>query len=84
MSKMQHKTITIYTSSTCADCQSAKEFLIEKGIEFEEKGIEDPKSREELMEKYKRMAVPTIIINDEVILGFSQNMGRIKKLLDIK
>jgi len=84
MRKMQHKKITIYTSSTCADCQSAKKFLLEKGVEFEEKGIEDAKNREELVKKYKRMAVPTMIIEGEVILGFSQNTERIKKLLDIK
>lgn len=81
---MGDKRVTIYTSSICVDCQSAKKFLVERRVEFEEKGIEEPKNREELVKKYKRMAVPTIIIEGEVILGFNQNMERIKKLLDIE
>jgi glutaredoxin len=45
---MGSRKLTIYTSSTCVDCQSAKKFLLEKGVEFEEKGIENSKNKEEL------------------------------------
>ncbi len=50
---------------------------------MEFKSIAEEKVRKELVEKYGRMAVPTIVIGDKVILGFMQNKGEIKKLLKI-
>jgi hypothetical protein len=47
----------------------------------EYKNIADKLIREELKNKYKRMAVPTIIIRDKVILGFADNTAEIVKLL---
>jgi hypothetical protein len=46
--------------------------------------VEDPKFREELVEKYGRMATPTIIIGDEVILGFGINKEKIMKKLNLE
>ncbi len=50
---------------------------------MEYKSITEEKNREELVKKYGRMAVPTIVIDDKVILGFIQNKDEIKKLLKI-
>ena len=41
--------------------------------------MKDPAAREELIAKYGRMAVPTIVIRDKVILGFRQNQDKIAK-----
>lgn len=46
--------------------------------------MEDPKFRDELVEKYGRMATPTIIIGDEVILGFGINKEKIMKKLNLE
>jgi hypothetical protein len=46
--------------------------------------VEEPKFRDELVEKYGRMATPTIIIGDEVILGFGINKDRIAEKLNLE
>jgi len=51
---------------------------------FEDKNVEEPRFRDELVEKYGRMATPTIIIDDEVILGFGINKEKIIKKLNLK
>jgi len=46
--------------------------------------VVEAKFRDELVEKYGRMATPTIIINDEVILGFGINKDKIIKKLNLE
>jgi len=75
--------ITMYTSDTCSDCQEAKSFFAEHQIDVEYKNVSEKENREELRNKYKRMAVPTIIIGDRVILGFAENRAEIMKLLKL-
>ncbi len=41
--------------------------------------MKDPAAREELTAKYGRMAAPTIVIGDKVIMGFRQNQTEIEK-----
>lgn len=62
----------------------AKRFFSQNGVVFEDKNVEEPKFRDELVGKYGRMATPTIIIEDEVILGFGINKENIVKKLNIK
>lgn len=51
----------------------AREFLSQKGVSFVEKDvIHDPKNLEELTQKTSRRATPTLVIGDEVIVGFSK------------
>lgn len=40
-------------------------------------------NREELKNKYKRMAVPTIIIGNNIVLGFADNKAEIMRLLEL-
>jgi len=50
-----------------------REFLSQKGVSFIEKDVtSDPKSLEELTQKTGRKATPTLIIGDEIIVGFSK------------
>lgn len=79
----EKNTIIMYTSDTCADCQEAKRFFSENNIEVDYRNIADAQVREELKNKYKRMAVPTIIVGDKVILGFAENRSEITKLLKL-
>ena len=49
-------------------------------MEFIAKDIKkDIDARKELVEKYGRMATPTLVINGKVILGFRQNQDEIEK-----
>lgn len=74
------KNITVYTSSTCPYCTLAKDYLNEKGVEFDERNISTSReAREELMAK-GHTGVPVIIIDNEEIVGFDK--ARIDTLLD--
>ena len=63
-------------------CKAAKEFLSSQGVSFTAKNVaEDAAAREELIARTGRMAVPVIVVGDEVIVGFDR--GRLKRLLGL-
>ncbi|HIC83165.1 MAG TPA: glutaredoxin [Candidatus Marinimicrobia bacterium] len=63
--------ITIYTTSWCGPCKSAKRFLADQGFDFTEIDIEKENiNREEMESMTKGPTVPQIIINSEPIGGF--------------
>ncbi|WP_432406832.1 glutaredoxin family protein [Wukongibacter sp. M2B1] len=67
------KKVVVFTSSTCPHCQTAKEYLSEKNIAFEERNVQtDPSARKELV-KRKIMGVPAIFVDDEVVVGFDKS-----------
>jgi hypothetical protein len=53
-------------------------------VESEDKNVADPKFRAELVEKYGRMATPTIIVGDDLILGFGINKEKITEKLGLE
>lgn len=75
--------IIVYTLPTWGDCHEAKKFFSQNNIEYEERNAQEPGYRNELINKYRRMAVPTIIINNEVITGFAANREKIEKMLGL-
>ena len=65
--------IKVFSTPTCPYCTSAKEFLTEKGIEFENIDIsQDREAADEMVEKSGQMGVPVIMIKEEVIVGFDK------------
>lgn len=71
--------IKIYSSPTCANCTAAKEYLKEKGYEYEEKNISsDAEAKKELL-AMGYMGVPIIFVDDEVVVGF--NRSKLEELL---
>ncbi|UNC92688.1 glutaredoxin family protein [Candidatus Contubernalis alkaliaceticus] len=65
--------VIVYTTPTCPFCDTVKEFLSKKGVSYVEYDVsEDENARQEMMDKSGRMAVPTMVINNEVIVGFDQ------------
>ena len=51
-------------------CDQAKEYLSQKGIEFQERDIaQDPSALAEL-KKLGYMTTPVIVIEDSIIVGF--------------
>lgn len=67
------KKVTIYSSDSCGYCTLAKEYLSEKGVEFEEKNVStDTEARKHLISK-GIMGVPVIYVEDEMIQGFDKN-----------
>lgn len=62
----------------------AKEFLSRNGVPMKVYDIRaDPEAMNRLVNQYKSRATPTIVIDGEVIVGFSQNRERVKELLGI-
>ena len=81
--------VKIYSTSWCPSCISAKRFLEEKNIDFEEVNIDEEKiSREKLFEITGGMSVPQIVINNKSIGGFEHLLelnqsGKLKDLLNL-
>ena len=77
---MSDKKVIIYSQPGCSACKAAKEYLSQKGIPYTDKNIrEDPDAMRELIEEYKSRSTPTILIEDEVIIGFDKE--RLDELL---
>jgi glutaredoxin 3 len=66
--------ITVYSTPSCPYCHLVKDYLNEKGVEFEEKDVSvDRVAAREMIEKSGQMGVPQIEINDKIIVGFNRD-----------
>lgn len=64
------KPVTIYTTPLCPYCLAAKALLDEKGIEYDEIGVESNfERRAEMMERSGRRSVPQIFFGDTHVGG---------------
>lgn len=83
MSMSEKKTVKVFTTPVCPYCYTLKEFLKEKGIEFQDIDIsKDEKAREDLIQKTGKMEAPVIEIDGEIVIGFDRK--KIVNLLNIK
>lgn len=79
--------VTVYTTDPCAYCARAKGLLKSKGVEFEEINLSrDPAGRVELAEKTGMMTFPQVLIDGQLIGGFTEvqaaaESGRLDELL---
>jgi len=74
--------VRLFTSPSCPFCYSLKDFLKEKGIEFEEIDVsQDEKARDEIIKKTGRLEAPIIEIDGQIVVGFDKE--KICKLLNI-
>jgi glutaredoxin-like YruB-family protein len=63
--------VVIFTQPDCPPCHIVKLFLEERGVAFEERDIQaDPATVKELLEVYKSHSTPTLVIGEEVMIGF--------------
>lgn len=75
--------VKIYSTSMCPYCTTLKEFLKERGVEFEEIDVsQDEKAMKEMVEKTGQMGVPVIEIDGEIVIGFDRE--KIIKLLKLE
>jgi glutaredoxin len=60
------ETITMYTTAWCPDCQRAKSFMKERGVEFREVDIEEDPTGEEIVIQANngKRKVPTLRVGD--------------------
>lgn len=72
--------VLVYTSNTCPYCTLAKNYLVEKGVEYTEKNVQtDKDARKELM-AMGHMGVPVVVVDGEQIVGFDKD--KLDLLLD--
>ena len=75
--------IKIYSSPTRPFCYVLKNYLKEKGFEFEEIDIsKETAKREELIKKTGLATLPVVEINGQLIVGFDKK--KIDEILKIK
>ncbi len=75
--------IKVYSTPTCPYCHLVKEYLKEKGVEFEDIDVSQNESAlQELVQKTGAMAVPVIDIDGEIVIGFDKE--KIDQLLASK
>ena len=74
------RTIIVFTQPDSLPCEAVKLFLKHRGAKFEERNIlRDETAAHELQEKYKSRSTPTLVIGEEVLVGFDPE--RIDELL---
>jgi P-type Cu+ transporter len=73
--------VIIYFSTTCPDCARAKAQFEEWGVEYDGRNIEEGDYAVELYEQYSSTVVPTIIIGEEVFIGFAREHDKIVSAL---
>lgn len=60
------KTITIYTTSSCAYCEMVKKYLASKGLSYEAVNMDnDPALRQRVIEMSGAMTVPVTVVEGE-------------------
>ena len=75
--------IRIFSTPTCPYCVTLKEYLKDKGFEFEDIDVSQDKiASDEMIEKSGQMGVPVVDIDGEIIIGFDRE--KINELLKIK
>lgn len=68
---MPEQKIIVFTQPDCPPCRSAKVYLADKGLEFEERDVTaDKDAVRDLVETYQSRSTPTIVIGENVMIGF--------------
>lgn len=67
------KQVVVYSTPTCPHCVSVKKYLQDKNIDYKELNVaQDEEARAEMLEKTGRMAVPVVMVDEEIIVGFDK------------
>jgi len=84
---MKNKSVKLYSLSTCSHCKSTKKLLSECVVKYDVVDVDliDGDERKVILEDIKRLnprcSFPTIIIDDQVIVGFKEQ--EIKEALNL-
>jgi glutaredoxin len=68
---MSQSKVIVFTQQDCPPCGWVKSFLAERGVDFEERSIDAGFAVvRELTQKYKSQSTPTVVIGDQVLIGY--------------
>lgn len=66
--------VIVYSTPVCSWCVKVKEFLTEKGVEFESFDVSaDTEKAKEMIDKSGQRGVPVVDINGKIIVGFDRD-----------
>ncbi len=71
--------VIIYSANWCGACRRAKAYMDRKGVRYEERNVDQPRFKEELVRKSGGRSIPVIEVNGRILKGF--NPERLDKLL---
>ena len=70
---MTEKQVKVYSTPTCPWCKKVKQFLDTNHIKYQDLNVaEDKAAREEMINTTHQMAVPTILIDGDSVIGFNE------------
>jgi glutaredoxin 3 len=73
--------ITIYTKSACPNCVAAKQLLKSKGLEWEERSVDDSVVLQDLFARYPQARqMPQIVIDGQRVGGLAGLQAALKQL----
>lgn len=65
--------VTIYSAVWCGFCHTAKRYLDQLGVKYEDKDVEqDPANATAAIQKSGQMGVPVIDVDGTIIVGFDR------------
>lgn len=65
--------VTMYSTSWCGVCKRARKYFQDEGVDFTEYDVDKNRSaRAKYLQLNPRRSVPTIVVDDEVLIGFSR------------
>jgi glutaredoxin len=68
---MTQSKVIVFTQQDCPPCVWVKNFLIQRGVQFEERCIDSGlAAARELTQKYKSQSTPTVVIGEEILVGY--------------
>jgi glutaredoxin-like YruB-family protein len=74
------KKVVVYSQPGCPPCDWVKTYLTERGIPFTVRDVSsDFSAQKELVGKYKSRSTPTIVVDEEVMIGFDPD--RLEEML---
>jgi glutaredoxin 3 len=80
---MAEKQVKLFSTPTCPWCKRAKQFLDINGVKYTELNVaEDKSAREEMINSTHQMAVPTIMIDTDYVIGYNEKA--LKEKLELK
>ena len=70
---MDQKSVVIYSTPTCHFCKMAKDFFVEKRIQYTTYDVAtDAQKREEMIQLTGQLGVPVIVVGGDVVVGFDR------------
>jgi glutaredoxin len=78
---MSQSKVILFTQQDCPPCGWVRNFLAQRGVEYEERSIDSGFAVvRELTQKYNSQSTPTVVIGDEVLIGYDPE--RLAQLLE--